>query len=518
MSSARESGELEGASPPMVCGRQSREGDEPYAKTEAFEQSDAPIVSRKSANSVVTPEESMERRSAANGKLAHGNASRVQDREDAPTGVERVGQRAKERKKERFVNLLCHLKAPLLKEAYFRLKKKVATGVDGMTWERYGEDLDVRLVDLQDRVHRGSYHPQPVRRVFIDKPDGGKRPLGIPALEDKIVQQAVRMILEPIYESEFLGFSYGSRPRRSPHKALDALAVALEAKTNWVLDADVRAFFDTINHAWMQKFLEYRIGDRRMVRLLMKWFKAGVMEEGKLLEVEEGTPQGGIISPLMANIYLHYVVDLWVQQWRKREARGEVYIVRYVDDFVLAFQRESDARAMRSALAERLAAFELELHPEKTRLIRFGRFAQKDSVKDQRSRPETFEFLGFTHISGQSRAGRFRLIRRTSSRKRKAKLAKVEEEIHRRRHAPVIDQYRWLSSVLRGHYQYYGVPGNFAALASVRHRLRRAWHRALQRRSQRANWSRAKHDAFDRRFALPAARITHPPPCQRFRP
>jgi RNA-directed DNA polymerase len=517
MSSARESGGLEGASPSMVGGRQSREGDEPQAKTEAFEQSDTFVVPKKSTNAEVMPAESMEGRGVANGKLAHRNALRMQDREGALTAVVRVGQRAKERKDEQLVNLLCHLKVPLLKEAYLRLKKKAAPGIDGTTWEQYGENLDARLLDLQDRVHRGSYHPQPVKRVYIAKPDGRKRPLGLPALEDKIVQQAARMVLEPIYESVFLGFSYGCRPGRSPHRALDALAVALEAKTNWVLDADVRSFFDTIDHARMQQILEHRIGDRRMVRLLMKWLKAGVMEDGKLHATEEGTPQGGIISPLLANIYLHYVVDLWVNQWRKRVAQGEVYIVRYVDDFVLGFQKESDARTMRTALAERLAAFKLELHPEKTRLIRFGRFAQRDCPRDQRGRPETFDFLGFTHICGVNREGQFRLIRRTSRRKRKAKLAEVEDQIWRRRHAPVVAQYRWLSSVLRGHYQYYGVPGNFAALASMRHRLRRAWHAALQRRSQRARWSRAKLDAFDERFTLPAAHITHPYPYQRFK-
>jgi len=475
------------------------------------------MVPGKPANSWVTPEESVEERGVANGKLAQRNAPRIQDRVGALTALERVGQRARERKGERFVNLLSHIKAPLLKEAYLRLKKNAAAGVDGETWEAYGENLDARLLDLQERVQRGSYHPQPVRRVYIAKPDGRMRPLGVPTLEDKVVQQAARMLLEPIYESAFLGFSYGCRPGRSPHKALDALYVALGGKTNWVLDADIRAFFDTIDFGWMQKFLEHRIGDRRMVRLLMKWLKAGVMEEGKLHETEAGTPQGGVISPLLANLYLHYVVDLWVQQWRKRQARGQVYVVRYVDDVVLGFQYESDARAMRAALAERLAAFKLELHPEKTRVIRFGRFARRDCARDGRQRPETFDYLGFTHICGEDPQKKtFRLLRRTSRKKRKAKLAAIEHEIRRRRHAPVVDQHRWLSSVLRGHCAYYGVPGNFRALASVRYRLRRAWHWALQRRSQRARWNQKKHDAFDARFPLPKARITHPNPFTRF--
>lgn len=525
MSSAQESGELGGASLPMVCGRPAREGDKPQAvgarkapQPHAAEQSGAPIVPGKPVNSWVTPEESVEGRRAADGKPAQRNAPRMQGREGALTALERVGQRARERKGERFVNLLSHIKAPLLKEAYLCLKKNAAAGVDGETWKSYGEDLDVRLLDLQDRVQRGSYHPQPVRRVYIAKPDGRKRPLGIPALEDKIVQQAARMLLEPIYESEFLGFSYGCRPGRSQHKALGALFEALSGKTNWVLDADIRSFYDTIDFGWMQKFLEHRIGDRRMVRLLMKWLKAGVVEEGKLLEVEAGTPQGGVISPLLANIYLHYALDLWVQQWRKRPACGQVYIVRYVDDVVMGFQYEGDARAMRAAVAERLVTFKLELHPEKTRVLRFGRFARKNCTRDGRQRPETFDFLGFTHICGVDprRKTTFRLLRRTSRKKRVMKLAALEQEIRRRRHAPVVDQYRWLCSVLRGHYAYYGVSGNFRALASVRNRLRRAWHRALQRRSQRARWNQQKHDAFDARFPLPKARITHPSPLKRF--
>ena len=524
MSSAQESGELGGASPCVVRGRQAREGDEPQAvgasapKPDATEQSGASIVPGKPANSWVTPEESVEGGDAANGKLAQRNVPRMQGRNGTPTALERVGQRARERKGERFNNLLSHIKAPLLKEAYLRLKKKAAAGVDGETWKTYGENLDVRLLDLQERVQRGSYHPQPVRRVYIAKPDGRKRPLGIPALEDKVVQQAARMLLEPIYEDgEFLGFSYGYRPGRSQHKALDALFVALGGKTNWVLDADIRSFFDTIDHGWMQKFVEHRIGDRRMVRLLMKWLKAGVMEGGELLETEEGTPQGGIISPLLANIFLHYAIDLWVQQWRKRPARGQVYIVRYADDVVMGFQYESDARAMRKALAERLAAFKLELHPEKTRVFRFGRFARRDSARDGRQRPETFDFLGFTHISGEDPVRRtFRLIRRTSRKKRMTKLAVLEPEIRRRRHAPVVDQYRWLSSVLRGHYAYYGVPGNFRALETMRRRLRRAWHRALQSRSQRARWNRRKYEAFEARFPLPKAQITQLHPFERF--
>jgi RNA-directed DNA polymerase len=479
------------------------------------EASDAGMVPRKSAKTRVTPVESMEGRAAAEGKSAHGNAHRAQDRQSAPTQVARIGQRAKEKKGERFTNLLSALKVPLLTEAYQRLRRSAAPGVDGTTWEQYGEHLEARLLDLQDRIHRGSYHPQPVRRVHIPKGDGRTRPLGIPALEDKIVQQAVRKVLEPIYEPAFLGFSYGFRPGRSPHDALNAVAEAIQRKVSWVLDADIRSFFDTIDHGWMQKFIEHRIGDRRMVRLLMKLLHAGVLEDGELREVTEGTPQGGNVSPLLANIYLHYALDLWAQQWRKRQARGEMYIVRYADDFVMGFQHEQDAHAMREALATRLAEFGLELHPDKTRVLRFGRFAREQRERKGQGRPETFEFLGFTHIVGQSRRGAFLLNRRTSGKKRKAKLESLREEMRRRRHQPVPVQFAWLYSVLQGHYRYYGVPTNSRALRSFRERVRESWHRQLQRRSQRARWSGEQRTAFAKRFPLPPPEIHHPWPSLR---
>jgi group II intron reverse transcriptase/maturase len=495
-----------------VGGRQSREGEQPQSVAHHAEESDAGMVPKKSAKTWVTPVESMEGRAAAKGKSASRNALRTQGRQGAPTQVARIGQRAKEKKGERFDNLLSAIKAPLLNEAYKRLQKRSAPGVDGVTWEEYGEHLDARLVDLQDRIHRGSYHPQPVRRVHIPKGDGRTRPLGIPALEDKLVQQAVQMVLEPIYERVFLGYSYGFRPGRSPHNALTAVAEAINRKTNWVLDADIRSFFDTIDHGWMQKFLEHRIGDRRMVQLLMKWLHAGVLEDGELRAVEEGTPQGGIISPLLANIYLHYALDLWANQWRKRHARGAVYIVRYADDFVIGFQFEKDARAMREALASRLATFGLELHPEKTRVLRFGRFARRDAEREGRPRLETFDFLGFTHIAGVSRGGAFLLMRRTSRKKRNAKLARLRDEMRARQHEPVCNQHAWLASVLRGHYRYYGVPTNSRALHQFRERVRAGWHRQLQRRSQRAAWNRQQRAAFDGRFPLPPSRIYHPWP------
>ena len=444
------------------------------------------------------------------------NARSTQGEGRALTLLQRIGKRAKEKPKEKWTNLLSHIKVPLLKEAYQRLRKHAAPGVDEVTWEEYGERLDERLLNLQDRVHRGSYHPQPVRRVHIPKGHGKTRPLGIPALEDKLVQQAVRMVLEPICEAEFIGFSYGFRPKRSQHDALDALAVAIERKVNWVLDADIRSFYDTIDHGWLQRFLEHRIGDSRMVRLLMKWVKAGVMEDGELQEVQEGAPQGAVISPLLSNIFLHYVFDLWICQWRRKHAHGEVYVVRYADDLVIAFQENQDALAMHKALAERLATFGLELHPEKTRVIQFGRFARENRECCGLPKPETFEFLGFVHIASTSREGKFQLKRRTSQRKSRAKIARLKEECRRRRHSPVVEQHAWLSSVLRGHYLYYGVPTNYRALARFRKRLSRMWHVSLQRRSQRGRWTRAKWEAFARRFSLPAPRIHHPWPSTRF--
>jgi group II intron reverse transcriptase/maturase len=422
--------------------------------------------------------------------------------------TKRLGKVALEERGVRFNNLLSHLRVPLLKEAYQRLRRDAAPGVDGETWSSYGGQLDARLLDLENRIHCGSYHPQPVRRVHIPKGDGRTRPLGIPALEDKIVQMAVRMLLEPIYEAEFKDDSYGFRPGRSQHGALNALQIGLYQMTQWVLDADIRSFYDNIDHEWMEKFLEHRIADRRLVRLVMRMMRAGVMEEGKLHEVEEGTPQGGVISPLLSNIYLHHVLDQWVHQWRTRHARGVVHYVRYADDYVMGFQSEQDARAMRKAVQERLAKFGLELHEDKTHILRFGRFAHSNSAQDGRRRPATFDFLGFTHICGKNREDRFKVLRRTSGKKRVVKLAALRQQIREMRHAPVTVQHQRLSDWLRGHYQYYGVPGNFDALSSVAYCVRQAWYASLQRRSQRAQWTTQKRDRFDTRWPLPPPRIT----------
>jgi RNA-directed DNA polymerase len=510
--SARKPGGL-GVCSPQQCGSRSREGSEPYSAAHDSEESDAVVVPKKPAKTRVMPVELVEGRAVAKGKLAARNALPTQGGAGALTQLQRVGQHAKEKPREKLTNLLHLVKLPLLKEAFQRLRRTAAAGVDGVTWTEYEQGLDERLLALQDRVHNGRYHPQPVRRVHIAKSDGRTRPLGIPALEDKVVQQAVRMVLEPIYEAMFLGFSYGFRRGRSQHDALDALAVAISRRVSWVLDADIQSFFDSIDHEWMKRFLEHRIADKRLVRLVMKWLHAGVMEDGIVRVTEEGTPQGGIISPLLANIYLHYAFDLWMKRWRRRHARGDVHVVRYADDFIVCLQHEHDARVLRQELAQRLEQFALTLHPDKTRVMRFGRFA---CSADREGKPETFDFLGLTHISSVDRRGRFQLKRRTSRKKRNAKLASLAREIRQRRHEPVPLQHRWLASVLGGHDRYYGVPTNYAALRSFHDAVERCWHRWLQRRSQRARWSWRKQERFVARFPLPKPRITHPWPIQRF--
>jgi group II intron reverse transcriptase/maturase len=500
----------------MVHAWHAREGNKPQAERAACQESDEAMVPKKLAKTRVTPVESVEGRAEAEGNAVARNTPPTQGGQGVLTDLRRLGHRAKESKEEKLTNLLHFIKLPLLLEAYKRLRKNAAAGVDEVTWAEYGQGLHQRLVSLQDRVHRGSYHPQPVRRVYIPKGPGRMRPLGIPVLEDKLLQQAVRMVLEPIYEAQFVGFSYGFRPGRSPHDALDALAVALGRKVNFVLEADIQSFYDTIDHGWMQKFIEHRIGDGRLVRLLMKWLKAGVLWEGELYAVEEGTPQGGVISPLLANIYLHYVLDLWVQKWRKQPGRAEVYIVRYADDFTMGFQREEDARAMHAALRERLAKYGLKLHPEKTRVMRFGRYARKDSGRDGRTKPATFDFLGLTHISGVDRkTGWFQLRRQTSRKKRLAKLVSLREQMRQRRHEPVGKQHQWLCTVLSGHYRYYGVPLNYAKLAAFLYEVQRSWYRSLQRRGQRRRWNTARSEAMAQHFPLPKPQIHHPFPIKR---
>ncbi len=324
----------------------------------------------------------------------------------------------------------------LLRDSYYALKRQAAPGVDGVTWQEYETGLEGRLTDLHNRVHRGAYRAQPSRRVYIPKADGRQRPLGIAALEDKIVQQAVVTILNQIYEVDFKGFSYGFRPGRSPHQALDALTVGIQRKrVNWVLDADIRGFFDNMSHEWTMKFVEHRVADRRILRLIQKWLKAGVSEDGQWSESKVGTPQGAVVSPLLANVYLHYVFDLWIEAWRQKVATGDVIVVRYADDLVVGFENRTEAERFLEAFRERLAKFGLELHPEKTRLIEFGRFAAQDREKRGEGKPETFTFLGFTHYCGKRRSnGAFIVWRKTAKKRMVAKLQAIKAELRLRMH------------------------------------------------------------------------------------
>jgi RNA-directed DNA polymerase len=480
--------------------------------------SDSPIVPMKSPNKAGQPvAEGPEGRGLAKGNLLQQNAPRIQRRQGALSALERVRLAAARDRKMQFTALLHHIYAlPTLRAAYLSLKREAAAGVDGETWRHYGERLEENLRNLAERVKRGAYRAKPVRRVFIPKPDGRQRPLGVTALEDKLLQRATVEVLNVIYETDFLGFSYGFRPGRSPHDGLDALyAGLLTRKVNWVLDLDIRGFFDAIDHGWLVKFIEHRIADRRVVRLIQKWLNAGVLEAGKRTRVEEGRPQGGSASPLLANVYLHYVFDLWVRVWRHKQARGDMMVVRFADDIVLGFQSQSDAERFWQELSERLRKFRLELHPEKTRLLEFGPFAVENRARRGEGKPETFDFLGFTHICAKKRSnGRFTVLRQTIRKRLQAKLSEVKAELKRRMHDPLPQMGKWLRSVVEGHLRYYGVPMNAPALHLFRFQAGWLWHRALSRRSQtgRVRWDRMRR--LITRW-LPPARIYHPYPLRR---
>jgi group II intron reverse transcriptase/maturase len=423
---------------------------------------------------------------------------------------------ARQGKDVRFTALLHHVDVDRLRTAYQALKPKAAPGVDGVTWGEYGLDLEKNLRDLHARVHRGSYRARPSRRVFIPRPDGRLRPLGVASLEDKILQRAVVEVLNAVYERDFVGFSYGFRPGRSQHHALDALAAGIVGrKVNWVLDLDLRDYFSSLDHRWLERFLEHRIADLRVLRLIQKWMAAGVIENGSWTAVDEGVPQGASVSPLLANVYAHYVLDLWAHQWRTRHARGDVVIVRFADDAVVGFQYREDAERFWADLRDRLAKFSLELNAEKTRLIEFGRFAAQDRKARGLGKPETFCFLGFTHVCGKSKARRFKLKRVTDSKRMRAKLRALKGEIQLRRHQPIPEQGAWLANVLRGHYQYYAVPDNIEALRAFRYQTRRHWCKALRRRSQRTTLTWERMSRLADRW-LPQPRILHPWPVRRF--
>jgi len=464
------------------------------------------------------PAEGVEGRRQAKGNVNPQNMHRTQSREGMHSARERIGQAAKTDKGRRFTALLHHVyDITALREAYYGLKRDAAPGIDGETWRAYGEQLEARLEDLSGRLRRGAYRAKPVRRVHIPKSDGRLRPLGVTTLEDKLVQRALVTVLNCIYEADFVGFSYGFRPGRSQHDALDALCVGIERRrVSWVLDADIRGFFDAIDHECLVKLIERRIADRRVVRLIQKWLKAGVLEDGKWMRSDEGTPQGGGISPLLANVYLHYAFDLWVRDWR-RQAKGDVIVVRYADDFIVGFQYEWEARRFWCELRERLAGYKLELHPDKTRLLEFGRFAAANRKRGGRGKPETFDFLGFTHVCGKTRRGAFTVLRLTMRKRLRAKLLEVKTDLRHRWHDPVPEVGKWLASVIRGHTNYYAVPQNFVRVEAFRQQVISHWRRALSRRSQKGyvTWERMRR--ITRRW-LPPVRIVHPYPSQRLCP
>jgi RNA-directed DNA polymerase len=479
--------------------------------------SDGLVVPAKLPNNAGGPAaEAVEGRGSAEGNAASKTRPGHGAGYGAPSALDRVRRKARLDKEARFTALLHHVDVDRLREAYRALNPRAATGVDDVTWQTYGQDLEDNLRGLHERVHRGSYRAKPTRRAYIPKADGRLRALGVAALEDKILQRAVVEVLNGIYETDFVGFSYGFRPGRRPHDALDALAFGIDRrKVSWVLDADIRDFFGQLDHDWLMRFLEHRIADRRVLRLIAKWLAAGVIENGERSKTESGTAQGASASPLLANVYLHYVFDLWAHQWRGRHAHGEMIIVRYADDYIVGFERERDARQFLTELRGRLASFGLELAPEKTRLIEFGRFAARDRARRGLGRPETFDFLGFTHCCGRTKSGRFMLKRITIAKRMRTKLREVKDELKRRRHHSIPDQGRWLASVLRGHYAYYAVPGNSDRINAFYNEVTRLWLRSLRKRSQRHRlpWTRMRR--ISARW-LPTPKRMHPFPNARF--
>lgn len=485
--------------------------------THGLEKSDLAIVATKPANKAGQPTaEWVEPRAGTEGITGQRHTRRTQSRGSVSQGLDRVRHAARQRKKERFTALLHHVTVDLLRDAFLALKRRAAPGVDGLTWKDYEAELEGNLQGLHARVQRGTYRAMPVKRRFIPKPDGKQRPLGIIALEDKVVQRAVVMVLSAIYEEDFLGFSYGFRPGRSQHDALDALAVGIDtARVNWILDADIRSYFDKIDQKWLVRFLEHRIGDERVIRLVRKWLKAGVLDEGVWSVSKTGTPQGAVASPLLANVYLHYVFDLWAAQWRRRVATGKMIVLRYADDIVVGFEREADAKHFWDAMRERFEQFALELHGDKTRLLEFGRFAAERRQRRGLGKPETFTFLGFVFICGKSRRGAFQLQRKTRGDRMRTTLQEIKAQLRERMHDAIPAQGRWLKAVVIGYFAYHAVPTNSRALGAFRYHVTNLWRRTLRRRSQKdgLTWERMTKIAEE---WLPRPRILHPWPAQRF--
>jgi len=485
------------------------------------EESDGLIVPKKRTNKSLGPPgdaEPVEGSGSTKGNALEPKAYRTPSRKRESLGLQGVRYTAKHGGKDvRFTTLLHHVNVELLRQGFYALKRKAKPGVDGQTWQMYETELEVRLLDLHGRIHRGSYRPKPSRRVYIPKGDGRERPLGIASLEDKIVQRAVKTVLECIYEADFKAFSYGFRPGRRQHDALDALSVGMyRRKVNWVLDADIRGFFDHLDHGWLMKFMEHRLADRRVLALIQKWLDAGVLEDGEWSRAEAGAPQGSVISPILSNVFLHYVLDLWIERWRKKEATGDVIVVRYADDFVVGFQHEQDGQRCLSALKSRLDQFGLALHEQKTRLIEFGRYASTRRRSRGESKPETFDFLGFTHQCSVSRRGWFDIRRTTIAKRMRATLSRIKQKLRQRMHQPIETQGRWLRRVIQGWFNYHGIPGNQDMLDRFQTEIGRMWLRVLRRRSQRGrcgwNWSRMRKRI---RYWFPKVRSYHPYPLQR---
>jgi group II intron reverse transcriptase/maturase len=483
--------------------------------------SDGLVVPKNPANKGRGAPQSAERgegRGPAEGNPIRDARYRTLSRARLKDATDRIRQAAAKDKEMRFTTLWHHVyDVDRLREAYFKVERKSAPGVDGVTWQGYGRELEENLQDLSARLKRGGYRARPVRRVLIPKPDGRQRPIGVPTLEDKIVQRAACAVMGAVYEADFLGFSYGFRPKRSQHKALDAVSVGIKRrKVNWVLDADIRGFFDAIDHEWMVKFIEHRIADKRVVRHVKKWLHAGVLEDGEWAQVERGTPQGGSVSPMLANVYLHYVFDLWAHQWRERHACGDVIMVRYADDVVLGFQHRAEAERFREDLVERFRKFGLELNSDKTRLIEFGRYAGERRAKRGQGKPETFDFLGLRHICAQNHQGGFKLLRHTIPSRLKTRVREVYAELKRRMHHSIFSTGSWLRAVVTGYYRYQGVPDNWSAMRAFRNDVVRLWRRCLGRRSQkgRINWERMGRIAAK---WIPNPRLYHPWPEERLR-
>jgi RNA-directed DNA polymerase len=481
------------------------------------EKSDSAIVAAKPANNAEqSAAESVEPRAEAKGNAGQQSTRRTQNRESVSQALERIRHAAGQRKKEKFTTLFHHLTIEQLEAAFDDLKQDAAAGVDGVTWKQYDADLECNLKDLHARLHRGAYRALPSRRVYIPKPDGRQRPLAVAALEDKIVQRATAVVLNAIYEEDFLGFSYGFRPGRGTHDALDALCVGINSKkVNYILDADIRSFFDSVSQTWLVRFVEHRIGDRRIIRLIRKWLKAGVLEDGIVMSSDRGTGQGSVISPLLANIYLHYVFDLWAERWRRREATGDMIIVRYADDLIVGFEHEINAQRFLDAMRERLEEFALSLHPDKTRLIEFGRHAAVRRARRGLGKPESFNFLGFSFICGKSRQGFFLLKRKSRRDRMRAKLRAIKQELRRRMHQPIPVQGKWLEQVVNGYFNYHAVPTNGRALSAFRSYIIELWRRSLRRRGQRRpmTWEQITRLTND---WIPKPRILHPWPSKRF--